>query len=210
MDLQNSVNDIWYRLGFLSLVELNAGAGWTNPTDLFQWLDECAEKLAYEVGLFVETDASIPVVSGTAVYGLPDSHVFTLLAALLDGSGNYSLLRMTSVRDLWALDGNWQITQGTPNRASLDANAVGSITLYPDPTSSWRLFQVLQEVPNTIEAGSPTINLPTPLQDMFSYYVLGQARAQESEQADIAVAAHHMQRFQMYLDVCRQYFGVGQ
>lgn len=210
MDLQSSVNDIWYRLGFLSLAELDAGAGWVTPTELFDWLDEAAQRLAYEVGIFIGTDASIAVVSGTGVYALPDSHVFTLLAALLDGSGNYALLRMTSVRDLWALDSTWPSTQGTPNRASLDAGQIGTITLYAQPVSSWRLFQVLQELPETIEAGSSTINLPTPLQDMFSYFALAGARAKESEQTDLATANHFKQRAEMLMQICQHLYGAGQ
>jgi hypothetical protein len=240
LDLQNSVNDIWYRLGFLSLVEMQAAGAWVTETELFTFLDEAAKRLAYEAGLFVTVDSSIPIVAGNPVLQLPLTHVYTLLAAVLTLSGaiagtgaewgtvpwgtvpwggntpftlgtvvSYALLRLTSARDLWALDNVWPTTTGNPKRASLDANAVGSLTLYPIPVAAGILFQVCQEFPN-VSAAASQIPLPTVMQDYFSDSAICQAKRKESEMADNALADHMEQRCKMYEAVFEQYFGGGQ
>jgi len=240
LDLQNSVNDIWFRLGFLSLAEMEETepAPWVTVTELFDWMDEGAKRLAYEVGLFVVFDASVAIVPNNGVCALPATHVFTLLAATLaftggsDGTGltgtfawgtapwgagagaaaavlTYGLLRLTSVRDLYSLDGNWPTTVGTPGRASLDASAVGSITLYPIPLVAGTLFQICQEYPPTVASGTSTIAVPTVLQDYFSLAALAGARDKESEERDGPMADHYKQRMDLYEQVMQHLWGGG-
>jgi hypothetical protein len=204
MDVQNSWNDIVYRLGFVSSSEIT-GTSWLLSTELFQWADDAAKKCAYRAGLFVEWDASIAVTDGTAVYELPSSHVFTIKAWL-----GTQPLRVTPVRDLWALDANWPTTSGDSQRCSLDAGAVGTITLYPNPIAGGTLQQICQEFPGTVESGSSTLALNVVLQDYFSYKMLEGARGKESDFAMPEMAAHFAQRAALYEQLMDQYWGPGQ
>ena len=240
LDINNCIADIWYRLGFLNQGELETGTLWLTPTELFNWADEAAKRLAYEAGLFVVADSSVPVMAGNGVCGLPETHVFTLLAGILTVSGGsagtgaewgtlpwgtvpwggntpfsqgstfaYALLRLTSVRDLWALDGNWPLTTGNPKRASLDAGSVGTLTLYPIPTVSALLFQICQEYPN-ISAIATQLSIPSVLQDHFSYYMMAEAREKESEMRQAEMADHFKQRVAMFEELEDYLWGPGQ
>jgi hypothetical protein len=119
LDCANAVADAVYRLGLQNLAELQAGNAYVTEAELYQWADEAAKRLSYDVGLFVVYDTSITVSPGTAVYQLPASHVFTLMAALAG-----QLLRPTAVGALWALDANWPTTSGNARRCSMDAGSV--------------------------------------------------------------------------------------
>jgi hypothetical protein len=209
MDVANSVADAIYRLGFVNQAEQTAGS-WVTPAELYQWADEAAKRLARETGAFAAYDDSIAVEAGTASYALPSNHVFTLMAAIVYPSGAMQLLRMTAVRDLWALDGNQQTTSGDPQRASLDAGGVGTITLYPIPIQAGTLGQVLAEFPGTIAAGSSTVALAAPMQDFFTFRILAGARGKESPNADQAMAAHFAERADLYSQVAEHLWGPGQ
>ena len=208
MDVANSVSDVTYRLGFVNAGEITS-TSWVTPTELYQFADEAAKKLARDTGAFVTYDASIAISAPTAAYALPSSHVFTLMAAAIYVNGTIQILRMTAVRDLWALDANWQTTAANPVRASLDAGAVGTITLYPAPVSNATLGQVLEEFPATIASGSSTVSLPAVLQDMFTYEILRGARAKESPNAMPEMAAHFGERARLYGQICDHLFGPG-
>lgn len=205
LDVEAALEDVVYRLGFGSRAELAAAASWVTETELYQWADEAAKRLAYRAGVFITVDTSITVTPSTAAYNLQANHVFTLAAAL-----GGTPLRITSVRDLWALDGSWPATSGPAQRCSLDAGAVGTITLYPKPTAGGTLEQICQEYPGTVEAGSSELALPTVLQDYFSYAMLAGARGKESEAAMPEMAAHFAQRVAMYEQVIEHLWGPGQ
>ncbi len=207
-DVQASLLDCLYRLGFQPAGELN-GTSWVTPSELLQFADDEAKKLAYENGVFIQWDASIAVVAGTASYSEPPTHVFTVLAALFPAGGGLQLLRLTPVRDLWALDGNWVTTSGNAVRCSLDAASVGTITLYPNPIAGGTLGQVCQEY-QTVAPGSTTIALPPVLQDLFSYAMLAGARGKESDNADQGMAGHYRQRVSLYEQVCDHLWAPGQ
>jgi hypothetical protein len=199
-----AVVDAVYRLGFSSWAEIAAGTEWVTPAELYAWADEEAKKLAYEAGVFVTNDTSITVTGGTAVYGLPASHVFTMAAAL----GN-TPLRITPVRELWALDGCWPATTGPAMRCSFDAGSVGTITLYPIPNAGGTLSQVCQEFPADLVAGG-ALPLPAVLQDLFTYAILGGARGKESDAAMPEMAAHFGERVKLYEQVAEHLWGPGQ
>ena len=205
VDTANSVNDVVYRLGFSSLADLVANAVWLTRAELYQWADDAAKRLSYESGLFLAWDASITVVAGTAVYSLPDSHVFTLAVWL-----GPQPLRITRVEDLWALDGSWGATSGDPKRCSMDAGSVGTITLYPKPAQGGTLGQICQEYPATISQGSSQVGVPSVLQDYFSYALLAGARGKESPAAMGEMAEHYRKRMEMYEQVIEHLWGPGQ
>jgi len=83
MNVAACIPDVSYRLGYLSTLELTSGAApWVTVDELYQFADDAAKQLSYNVGLFVTWDASIQIVPGVSVYTLPEAHVFTLLAAI--------------------------------------------------------------------------------------------------------------------------------
>jgi hypothetical protein len=209
LDVTNSLADVWYRLGFASASDLGP-TSWVTPAELYQFADDASKKVAYGAGVLITVDTSITVTSGTASYSLPTAHVFTLLAALVPASGTPQLLRLTPVRDLWALDANWPTTMGNAQRASMDAAAVGYITLYPSPIAGGTLEQVCQEYAQTLTGGASTLPLPTVLEDWFSYEMLAGARGKESEAAMPEMAAHFQSRCDLYHQIATKYWGPGQ
>ncbi|HWE51402.1 MAG TPA: hypothetical protein VG273_16540 [Bryobacteraceae bacterium] len=210
LDTASCVTDAVYRLGFENSSELTSSS-WVTQAELYQFADDAVRKLAWKHGLFIVYDNTISVTAvAGAVYTLPAAHVFTLLAWLAY-SGGPVLLRLTTVRDLWALDGAWPAAAAAPPvRASLDAGAVGTITLYPPPNASSTLCQVCQEAPSTVASGASTIQLPLVLQDYFTYAMLAGARGKESDAAVPEMAAHYRERVAMYEAVFDHLWGPGQ
>jgi len=210
LDVQQSLNDVAYRLGFANLNDLAMDAeSWITVAELFQFADDAVKKLAYAHGVFLVLDVTITVTPGTAVYNLPATHVFTVLAWLVTVSG-VQLLRPTPVRSLWSLDANWPTTSGNAVRCSLDAGQVGTITLYPNPLTGGTLNQVCQEMPAAVAQGASALALPTVLVDFFSYAMLAGARGKESESAMPEMANHFKQRCDLYEQVIGHLWGPGQ
>jgi hypothetical protein len=209
LDTANSVADVIYRLGFVNAGEMTSSS-WVTSTELYQWADEAAKRLARETGAFVTYDASISIAPGSATYSLPSTHVYTLMAWAVYPDGSGQLLRLTSAGQLWALDANWQTTVGDSVRASLDASGPGTLTLYPIPISAGTLAQLLEQFPSTITAAASTVLLPTVMQDCFSYRLLAGARGKESPHADLAMASHFAQRADLYTQIAAHLWGEGQ
>lgn len=212
LDVANCLLDVIYRLGFAAANELTS-TSWVTTAELYQFADDAEKKLSYEAGLFIVYDASVAVSAGTAVYNLPATHVFTLVAAVIDVSGIH-LLRASTVGELWALDATWEATNcaagQAPTRSSLDAGAVGTLTLYPIPSVDGTLGQICQEFPGTVEQGQSMLPLPTVLQDYFSYRMLAGARGKESDHAMPEMAAHFQQRCELYEQIGEHLWGPGQ
>lgn len=205
LDVSASVGDVLYRLGFQGPADIAQANAWVTAAELYQFADEAAKHLSYKAGVFVTYDASITVLAGTAAYTLPTTHVFTLAAWV----GNQPL-RMTTVRDLFALDARWGTTTGAPKRASLEAGSVGTITLYPKPTAGDTLGQVCQSHPAALVAGASAVELPSVCQDYFSYAMLAGSRGKESEAGMPEMAAHFRQRMDLYEAVIEHLWGPGQ
>lgn len=209
LDVLNSFLDVIYRLGLADGSELTSSS-WVTEAELFRLADDAAERLSREVGLFVTYDNSIGVSAATATYQLPASHVFTIAAALLLNGGSIQILRLTTQEELFALDSAWNQASGPPKRLSLDAAAVGTATLYPNPAAGGFLAQVLAEHPDPVTQAVSTLPLPTVLGDYFSYQMLAGARGKESESAMPEMAAHFRERCRMYEAVMAHLFGPGQ
>jgi len=208
-DVQASLLDCLYRLGFQPAGDIGP-TSWVTPAELLQFADDAAKKLATEHQLFIVWDTSIAVLAGTALYSEPAAHIATILAAFFPAFGPVQMLRLTSQRDLWALDGNWPTTGGDPQRLSMDAGPIGSATLYPNPVGAGTLGQVLQEWPAAVVAGATTIALPTVLQDLFTYAQLAGAKGKESDRSDMDMAKHYQSRVDLYEQVCAHLWGAGQ
>lgn len=209
LDVALSLADVVYRLGFQSLKDFGA-ATWISTDELYEHADEAVKKIAYNSGVFITLDTSVDVTAGTGVYALPATHVYTLAAALLAELGPPRVLRITPVRDLWALDGSWPATPGASTRCSMDAGSVGTITLYPLPIENAELQQVCEEFPGQVEDGASTVALPTVLQDYLSYAMLAGARGKESEAAMPEMAAHYRERMDLYEQIIEHLWGAAQ
>ena len=209
IDVANSVADVWFRLGFLDYFELGTNDYWVTLTELYQFADDAAKKLAYEVGVFPVVDASITVAPGTALYTLPAAHVFTVLAWLAYAGLPIQFLRLSTVGQLFALDATWAATSGVPVRASLDAGSVGTITLYPNPIAAATLNQICQEFP-AVAVGTSTLALSPVMQDVFTYAILAGARGKESDMRTEEMANHFIQRVELYRQVADKLWGPGQ
>jgi hypothetical protein len=209
LDAAVSLGDVLYRLGFQSVADMGAEP-WVSVDELYQHADEAIKKIAYRSGVFLTLDQSVSVVAGTGVYELPATHVYTLAAALVYETGAPVPLRMTPVRDLWALDGTWPTTAGVPTRCSMDAGSVGTITVYPIAVDDAEMQQVCEEYPADVMAGATTVALPTVLQDYLSYAMLAGARGKESEAAMPEMAAHYRERMELYEQVIEHLWGAAQ
>jgi hypothetical protein len=212
VDALNSLNDAIYRLGFQSLADCAAN-GYVTPPELYQFADDAAKHLSYQVGIFTGLDTSMPVTAGVGVYSLPADHVFTLLAwvAPQAGVGSIQLLRATPVGNLFALDNTWATTAGESKRYSLDAGSVGTITLYPVPITSGTLEQICQQFPGTVAAGASQLAaMPSVLQDYLTYAMLAGGRGKESDSALPEMAAHFGQRLNLYDQLIEHLWGPGQ
>ena len=205
-DVQISLNDVVYRLGFASMADFTQAGSWVTGDELFEWADEAIKHLAYTASVFVTFDNSVSVSAGNSLYVLPSNHVFTLAAWL--GGAN---LRITRQADLYALDADWPAVSGPPTRCSLDAGRVGTLTLYPNPTAGGTLSQVTQEFPAaTVASGATTVPLPLIFQDYLSYAMLRGARMKESDSRDLAMADHYDQRLKLYEQLFEHLYGPSQ
>lgn len=209
IDVANSLGDVPFRLGFLNAAELDSNNYSVTTTELYQFGQDAAQKMAYSVGLFLLVDDSITLVPNTPAYNLPAQHVFTILAWLLYTGLPIQLLRLSTVGQLFALDANWGTTTGNPVRASLDAGSVGTITLYPNPVGAATLYQIYQYYP-VVLFGTSTLPLSPVMQDAFTYALLAGARGKESDTAMPEMAAHFSQRVDLYQQVADSLWGPGQ
>ena len=203
MDVTNSVTDCWWRLGFLSLADLDAVDSYVKSNELYGFADEAAKLLASRTGAFLTTE-TLAVTAGLARYILPPANLFTL-AVFLDGKD----LRISPWRELAALDAQWVATSGTPTRASFDADAPGLLTLYPRPTAGGTLTLICAEAPATITAGASTVNVPQVFQDYFSFAALAGARGKESEGRQEEMSDHYAARAELYRTIGAYLFGPG-
>lgn len=209
-DVANCLADLWFRLGFLNALDMNRDDRWVTLAELYQFGDDRAKLLARTSSLFLTYDASINVVAATAAYNLPAAHVFTLSAWLVNTGGLLQMLRLSSVGQLFGLDGNWPATTGSPSRLSLDEAAVGTATLYPIPIANATLAQILDEYPATVVAGSSSVPVSPILQDYFTDALLAAARGKESDSAMPEIAAHMAERLKLYEQLIEHLWGPGQ
>lgn len=198
VDLAQVIGDLLPTLGASSLADLN----WCMASELYQWADDSAKRLARKAGVFVERDTSISVANGVAVYPLPARHVDTIHVSI----GGVRM-RPASVQDLEALDSTWPSSSGIVERYSMDADGMTSITLYRIPTGAGAMAVIFNSYPATIAAGSSLVSAASPVADYFMYAMLAEARRKQSEGAMPEMAEHFDQRVGMYEEIFKQYFG---
>ena len=209
-DVTNSVNDLWFRLGFASAGDMTASGNWVTVAELYQFADDAAQRLARISSVYVTYDASIGIGSGTAIYNLPAQHVFTVTAWLVYSGAPLQFLRISSVGQLFGLDGLWSATTGPPTRVSLDAGGVGTADSLSD---SHRQFHSESD-PAAISGHRNLRNVSSPAfaraAGLFHRRCpRGRAR-KESDSAMRDVADHLKQRLALYETVIRHLWGDGQ
>jgi len=208
-DVLNSVNDVWFRLGFQNYEDMAVDDRWVTLSELWQFADDVVKALSRSTGVFMTYDASIAVIAGQPSYALPASHVYTEGAWLLYAGMPLRLLRLSGVGQLFALDANWGTTVGDPTRLSLDAQDVETCILYPSPIGNATLAQIMEACPITVGPGSSALPLSPVLGDMFSYACLAGARSKESDSRDGEMAAHFAERVSMYRQIVEKLWGPG-
>jgi hypothetical protein len=201
VDIANVIYDILPALGATSLGDLD----WCTETELFQWADEAAKRLARTAGVWVEIDSSTAVMPSTSNYSAPVDHIDTIHVHL-----GTTVLRETSVRELLALDGSWQTSPGAVTRYSMDAGDPGTITIYQIPTAAGTLTVIYHQYPAQIEAGASLIAVASPIQDYFGYSMLAEARRKESDASMPEMADHFDQRVALYEQVIEHLWGADQ
>lgn len=208
LDTVNCIADVWFRAGFLSSGDMAVSGRWVTIAELYQFADDAAKKLSDDAAAFIVIDTSITVVAATAGYTLPASQVFTVLF-WISGGASLLPLRPATTGQLFALDSGWSATTGSPKRVSLDAAAVGTVTLYPNPVAGGTLNQILEEYPGTVASGNSALALSPVFQDFFSYAMLAAAKFKESDQSDAAMAAHYQGRVDLYTKLAQHLYGEG-
>ena len=188
------------RLGATAWTSLD----WITESELYTYFEEAAKKLS-EAGIFVDRDASQTLAAGQAQYPTPAGWISTVHASI-DGTR----LRPTSSPELEALDSSWQTEQGPADRYSMDAGPLGTITLFPVPSSVQQgetLAQIYHRFPADISATQTTAPVPASVADYFAYFALQRVRGKESEGAMPEMAAHFAERVKLYEQVIAQYWG---
>lgn len=159
---------------------------WT-VAELYQWLDEAAQRLARTCDVFVVRDQSLVSVVNQASYPLPPAQIATIQVDL-----GGMVLRPASAHELEALDALWtQAAPGIPRKFVQDTAGLEQITLYPPPggpSQGLTLGLVMYVFPNQISASNPFVGITGALQEYFAFSVLGEARAKETKAAMPEVA----------------------
>lgn len=178
---------------------------WT-LTELYQWADEAAKRLARAAAVFIERDTSISLVSLTASYTLPSRHLSVIYVAV-NGVG----LNAANVRELQALSDTWEgdacLTGETPARWATDFAGLETILLHPAPFDIANL-QIVQHVfPVEITASAHTLEAPLVVGDYLACRMLAEARRKESDAQMPEIAAAFDQRSSLYEKAFQAYFG---
>jgi hypothetical protein len=177
---------------------------WCTQAEVWGWFWEAQSRLA-ELGLFVAAE-TFSTVAGTGSYALPADWLNTIFASV-----NGQQMRPVSAAELVALDSYWSgaacWTQQVPGRYSMDAGALGTITLYPYPGAVNSVTLVDQVLPPAISTGQTTSPIHALLQDYFLYFALQRARGKESPNAMPEVAAAAAQMVKMYEQIICSYWG---
>lgn len=155
-------------------------------TELYQYMDEGAQRLSRIVGCFVDHDTSLVSATNVGSYALPTNQVATVQADL-EGT----TLRPRTVRELNALDASWASTTGEPVAFVQDVQGTAHIQLYPAPTSPYNgltIGLVLHFYPPTISQATPVISVSPVVQDYFGLRAIAGARGKQSkgEMPDVA------------------------
>lgn len=187
------VSDIWPPLNAASAAD---AVFWTE-TEMYEWFNEAARRLAGKCGAFVVRDTSLVSSVGIPSYTLPANHSATIQADL-----GGQVLRPRNVQELEALDASWPTTDGPPEAFLLDdAQGVFVLTLYPAPdvaSSGLPIGLAMRAIPPDVSAAGGFLAASRALRGYFTFYMLGEARAKEGR-------AQMPEISQWFRQLCGQY-----
>lgn len=160
---------------------------WTE-TQLYQWLDEAAKRIARKCGGFVRRNTSVTAGLVNGTYTLPLDHVVTIQADRGD-----LVLKARNIPELEALDRNWPSTSGQPKAFLEDTQGVKQLTVYPKPTMPYSadtlgLFERYN--PAEISVSAAILEVPACIQEYFTFYALAEARGTKETNASMPEVAN--------------------
>jgi len=186
INLASALGDVYSALNAAGPSDL---VFWTE-TELYQYFDEAAERLARTVGCFVERDTSLTTAVNTGTYGLPTDQV-----AVVQADMGGQVLRPRNVHELEALDYSWPMTVGPPVAFVKDTAGMTSgseqMTIYPacdEAHEGLTIGLVLHVLPATISSSNALLGAPTAIREYFTFRALEAARGKQSkaEMPDVA------------------------
>jgi hypothetical protein len=203
IDFRQVLIDLYPRLNASSAATL---IYWTDA-EFYEWSDEAAKRLARNLGVFVERDASTTIVTSTAVYGLPARHVSTIHASIAGVA-----LYPNNVQEVEALDSTWIETEGATNSFLNDNQGTTTIRVYPAPdgTISGALAVIFHRYPVTISDSAYQLVVPDCLAEYFAWRLLSEAHRKESPGRKPEVGEHFAKRVELMDKIIESYWGVAQ
>jgi len=174
---------------------------WTE-TELYQFADEAAKRLAREVGGFI-VRSSFAVVANTAEYSVPARHMATIRVSLAGEA-----LSVSNFEEIDALDEDWPTTAADYCDRVFHPT-LETLRLYPIPNTevSGSVAIVFARYPAEITAAAAIVSAPLCLRDYFTWSVLAAARERESEAAMPEVAQWLGGVVGLYTQMMKGYWG---
>src|SRR6185295_15842823 len=174
-------------------------------SELYEWSDEAAKRLARNTGGFVDRDATTTLSDSVPVYAMPARHVSTIHV-----SAGSTALKESTVDELEALDNDWPSTAAdNPKRFLQDGD---ELRVYPQPNgaTAGNLGHVFHRFPVTITSDASIAKVPVALRDYFTFYALAEARGKESKGAMPEVAQYARGMVELLEQVAREFWGGAQ
>lgn len=210
LDVAEILNNLVPVLHAKSLAELNGNSELlTTETELYEHVDEAAQRLARRAALFVTYDNTLTITGGSSTLATPSRHLSTIHAAFDsdEPNGAFRPLAPASVAELEALDPDWPSAAGTPSHFTHDQEGTETVRAYKTPAADTSLALVYHEHLATIASGSSAVNVPLPVGDYFHYAALAAVHGQEHDEVMPEIEAYARQRSELYEDVFRTYWG---
>lgn len=170
-----------------------------SQSELSGWATDALAELARTTGAHIERFASIAVAAGDPTYALPSR-----LTSIIHISLNDQALRYATVRELEALDADWQATTGTPARYTRERGFT-TVRLYPKPTGSG----TLQVIGHTTPESSSNVRVAAPVLDAVLFRVLAKARAKRGDGAMPDTAQQSSAVVELLVSAIRGIWGEG-
>jgi hypothetical protein len=155
---------------------------WTE-TELYQWADEAVKRLARKAAVFVERTQDTDAPANSA-HNLDERDL-----AVIECGWNGAALSPATVRELEALDENWEEADaGTPAKYATDFLGLGQVRLYPPPSAAGVLDLITLQVPEEITSAAAELRAPEPVKEILRLRMLQEARGREGDGAMPEVA----------------------
>lgn len=158
---------------------------WWTETELFQYIDEAAKRLASRVGLFVERDATtIVLANGTQEYSLPTRHLSTIHASA-GPAASLAPITPATAHELEALDTTWETASGVVERY-VHRLGPDKVQVYKVPGAAQAgqvVAVIFHQYPADLSPTAFVLTAPSPFREYFTFAVLAEARKIEGDAA---------------------------